>query len=106
MLAMQLDTVLVVGYSSARILGYKKYGKKALVLARFLPIVRTFAPIVAGIDTMHYRTFMTYNLIGGLIWTVGVTLLGYFLGQLTPDVDKYLLPIVIVIVVISIVPSI
>lgn len=68
--------------------------------------MRTFAPIVVGIGTMHYRTFMTYNLIGGLIWTVGVTLLGYFLGQPIPDVDKYLLPIVIVIVVISIVPSI
>lgn len=55
---------------------------------------------------MHYRTFMTYNLIGGLVWTVGVTLLGYFLGQLIPDVDKYLLPIIVVIVVVSIVPSI
>lgn len=85
---------------------YKKYGKKALVLARFLPIVRTFAPIVAGIGTMHYRTFMTYNLIGGLIWTVGVSLLGYFLGQIIPDVDKYLLPIIVVIIVVSIVPSI
>lgn len=85
---------------------YKKYGKKALVLARFLPIVRTFAPIVAGIGTMHYRTFMTYNLIGGFIWTVGVTLLGYFLGQIIPDVDQYLLPIIVVIIVISVVPSI
>lgn len=85
---------------------YQKYGKKTIVLARFLPIVRTFAPIVAGIGRMHYRTFMTYNLIGGLIWTVGVTSLGYFLGQVIPDVDKYLLPIIVVIIVISIVPSI
>ncbi|GFE67582.1 DedA family protein [Chroococcus sp. FPU101] len=85
---------------------YQKYGKKTIVLARFLPIVRTFAPIVAGIGRMHYRTFMTYNLTGGLIWTVGVTSLGYFLGQMIPDVDKYLLPIIVVIIVISIVPSI
>lgn len=85
---------------------YEKHGKKAIVLARFMPIVRTFAPIVAGIGSMHYRTFMSYNLIGGLIWTVGITLLGYYLGQVIPDVDKYLLPIVLLIIVISIAPSI
>ena len=85
---------------------YEKHGKKAIVLARFMPIVRTFAPIVAGIGSMHYRTFMSYNLIGGLIWTVGITLLGYYLGQVIPDVDKYLLPIVLFIIVISIAPSI
>lgn len=67
---------------------------------------RTFALIVAGIASMHYRTFMSYNLIGGLIWTVGITLLGYYLGQVIPDVDKYLLPIVLLIIVISIAPSI
>ncbi len=85
---------------------YKKYGRKAIVLARFLPIVRTFAPIVAGIGSMHYRTFMSYNLIGGFLWTFGITLLGYYLGRLIPDVDKYLLPIVLLIIVISVVPSI
>jgi membrane-associated protein len=85
---------------------YAKHGKKAIVLARFMPIVRTFAPIVAGIGAMNYRTFISYNLIGGFIWTFGVTLLGYFLGQLIPDVDKYLLPIILVIVVVSIAPSI
>jgi len=85
---------------------YKKHGKKTLVLARFMPVVRTFAPIVAGISTMQYSVFMRYNLIGGFIWTVGITLLGYFLGQVIPDVDKYLLPIIIVIIVASIVPSI
>lgn len=85
---------------------YQKYGKKTIVLARFLPIVRTFAPIVAGIGQMKYQTFMTYNLVGGAVWTVGVSLLGYFLGQVIPDVDQYLLPIIVVIIVISIVPSI
>jgi len=85
---------------------YEKHGRKAIVLARFMPIVRTFAPIVAGIGSMHYRTFMSYNLIGGLIWTFGLTLMGYYLGQLIPDVDKYLLPIVFLIIVVSMAPSI
>ncbi|MBW4692130.1 MAG: VTT domain-containing protein [Lyngbya sp. HA4199-MV5] len=85
---------------------YDKHGKKTIVLARFMPIVRTFAPIVAGIGAMHYRTFITYNLIGGFVWTFGITLLGYFLGKTIPDVDKYLLPILGVILVVSIAPSI
>jgi membrane-associated protein len=85
---------------------YKKHGKKTLVLARFLPVIRTFVPIVAGVSSMQYPIFIRYNLIGGLIWTVGVTLLGYFLGRVIPDVDKYLLPIIVVIIVVSIVPPI
>ncbi len=85
---------------------YDKHGKKTIILARFMPIVRTFAPIVAGIGAMKYRTFVLYNVVGGLIWTFGVTLLGYSLGKFIPDVDKYLLPIILVIVVVSIFPSI
>jgi len=85
---------------------YDKHGKKTVVLARFMPIVRTFAPIIAGIGAMHYRTFIAYNLIGGFAWTFGITLLGYFLGQVIPDVDKYLLPIIVVIVVVSLAPSV
>ncbi len=85
---------------------YEKHGGKAIVLARFVPIVRTFAPIVAGIGAMRYRTFLSFNVIGGLIWTFGVTLLGYSLGALIPDVDKYLLPIILVIIVVSLLPSI
>lgn len=85
---------------------YEKHGKKTLVLARFMPIVRTFAPIVAGIGSMRYPTFMSYNLIGGFLWTFGITLLGYYLGQVIPDVDKYLLPIILVIIVVSLAPSI
>ncbi|HLO50598.1 MAG TPA: VTT domain-containing protein [Kamptonema sp.] len=85
---------------------YEKHGQKAVVLARFMPIVRTFAPIVAGVAAMRYRTFMSYNLIGGFVWTVGLTLMGYYLGKVIPDVDKYLLPIVVGIIVLSFVPSI
>lgn len=87
---------------------YDKHGKKTVVLARFMPIVRTFAPIIAGVGSMRYRTFMFYNLIGGFLWTVGITLLGYFLGKAIPaeQVDKYLLPIILGIIVLSLVPSI
>lgn len=84
---------------------YDKYGGKTIILARFMPIVRTFAPIVAGMGNMRYRTFLTYNIVGGFLWTVGLLLLGYFLGQMIPDVDHYLLPIIAVIVVVSIAPS-
>jgi membrane-associated protein len=87
---------------------YEKHGKKTLVIARFMPIVRTFAPIVAGIGAMNYRTFVTYNIIGGFVWTFGVTLLGYFLGKIIPaeQIDKYLLPIILIIIVVSVAPSI
>jgi membrane-associated protein len=85
---------------------YDKNGKKTIVLARFMPIVRTFAPIVAGMAGMNYRYFLTFNIIGGFGWTVGLTCLGYFLGNAIPDVDKYLLPIILVIIVVSLLPSI
>jgi len=61
---------------------FERYGPKSIVLARFIPIVRTFTPIVAGIGRMNYRTFVTYNVLGGLLWAVGVTTLGHFLGEL------------------------
>ncbi|MBK5267606.1 MAG: VTT domain-containing protein, partial [Acidimicrobiia bacterium] len=83
---------------------FDRYGAKTILLARFVPIVRTFAPIVAGAGTMHYRTFVTYNLVGGLLWAVGVTLLGYMLGELIPDIDAYLLPIIAGIIFLSFVP--
>ena len=81
---------------------YDKHGKKTIILARFVPIVRTFAPIAAGISSMHYRTFISYNIIGALIWSVGVTVAGYWLGKLIPDVDRYLLPIIGLIIIVSI----
>lgn len=85
---------------------YRKHGGKAIVLARFLPVVRTFAPIVAGTAAMPYRNFLTYNVIGGALWAIGLPLAGYFLGSLIPDVDKYLLPIIGAIIVISLLPTV
>lgn len=84
---------------------YEKHGPKTIVIARFLPIVRTFAPIVAGIGTMHYRRFVTYNIIGACLWAIGVSVAGYFLGSLIPDVDKYLLPIILIIIILSVLPT-
>lgn len=84
---------------------YDKHGPKMILLARFMPIVRTFAPIVAGVAKMHYRTFFIYNLIGALLWTIGLVLLGYFLGSVI-DVDQYLLPIILLIVFLSFLPGI
>ena len=84
---------------------YDQHGRKTIILARFIPIVRTFAPIVAGIGAMEYSVFLAYNLIGGAVWTLGLCLLGYFLGRAIPDVDRYLLPIILIIVVVSVLPS-
>lgn len=83
---------------------FETYGPKAIVLARFVPIVRTFTPILAGVGLMRYRLFLAYNIIGGLLWTTGLILGGYFLGRLIPDIDRYLLPIVLLIIVLSFLP--
>ena len=83
---------------------YERHGVIAIVLARFIPIVRTFAPIVAGIVKMRYRTFLTYNIAGGLLWGAGVTFLGYYLGARVPFVSKYLTLIVIGIVIVTLIP--
>ncbi|MEX0699779.1 MAG: DedA family protein [Acidimicrobiia bacterium] len=83
---------------------FEKYGAKTIVLARFVPIVRTFAPILAGVGKMPYRTFVSFNVVGGLLWAVGVTLLGYALGEMIPDIDRYLLPIIALIILISFIP--
>ncbi|HVF75341.1 MAG TPA: VTT domain-containing protein [Acidimicrobiales bacterium] len=83
---------------------FDKYGSKTIVLARFVPIVRTFAPILAGVGTMEYRTFVRFNILGGFIWAVGVTSLGYILGDTIPDIDKYLLPVIGFIILLSLIP--
>lgn len=83
---------------------YEKHGKFTIIIARFVPIIRTFAPIVAGIGKMHYRTFISYNIFGGIAWVSAMLLSGYFLGGLIPNPDKYILPIALFIIVISVVP--
>lgn len=83
---------------------FDRYGSRTIVLARFIPIVRTFAPIVAGVGQMDYRTFSTYNVAGGVLWAGGVTTLGFILGETIPDIDKYLLPAIGVIVLLSVAP--
>jgi membrane-associated protein len=84
---------------------YAKHGGKTLILARFIPAVRTFAPIVAGMAKMEYGRFLSFNVIGGAAWAMGMTLAGYFLGSLIPGVDKYLLPIVGGIILLSVLPA-
>jgi membrane-associated protein len=85
---------------------YRKHGGKAIVLARFMPIVRTLAPVVAGMSAMPYRRFATFNVAGGILWAAGVSLLGYLLGATIPDIDRYLLPIIALIVAVSVAPSV
>jgi membrane-associated protein len=82
---------------------FAKYGARSIVLARFIPIVRTFTPIVAGASHMHYRTFLAFNVTGGTLWGCGVTVLGYFLGQV-PFVKSHIELILVGIVAISVLP--
>ncbi|MGI9027438.1 MAG: DedA family protein [Candidatus Saccharimonadales bacterium] len=85
---------------------YKKHGGKTILLARFVPIVRTFAPVVAGMGNMDRRRFAFYNIAGSALWGAGVTILGYFLGQYIPDIDKYILPIVGGVMILSFGPAV
>ena len=78
---------------------FDRYGNRAIVLARFVPIVRTFTPIVAGIGEMRYRTFVTFNVLGGLLWAVGVTSLGHFLGEIEFIRDNIEYAIIVVVLV-------
>jgi membrane-associated protein len=84
---------------------FERHGPKTIVIARFVPVVRTFAPVLAGVGTMSRRTFLTYNLIGAFVWVFGVTLAGYFLAEaIGDDIDKYLFPMIAVIIVLSLIP--
>lgn len=85
---------------------YEAHGPKTIILARFVPIVRTFATILAGVGEMQYRKFLAYNIIGAVIWAIGMPLLGYALGSQIPQIDKYIIPVVLVIIGISFLPVI
>ncbi len=84
---------------------FNKYGSKTIVIARFVPIVRTLAPFVAGVSKMHYGTFIKYNIVGGTIWAIGITLAGYFLGTI-PVIKNNFEVVVLSIIVFSLIPII
>src|SRR5690554_3111064 len=84
---------------------YEKYGSKTIVIARFVPIVRTLAPFVAGVGRMNYGTFITYNVLGAIFWVVGITLAGYFLGNI-PIIKDNFSKVVLIIIVLSVLPII
>lgn len=83
---------------------FEQYGILTLIIARFVPIVRTFVPVMAGVGKMNYGKFMIHNILGAILWIISITLLGYYLGLTVPDVEKYIIPGVIVIVLLSIAP--
>ncbi|HUO50023.1 MAG TPA: VTT domain-containing protein [Candidatus Paceibacterota bacterium] len=83
---------------------YDKHGARTIILARFVPIVRTFVPIVAGVVRMRYSSFISYNIIGALAWAAGITFLGYYLGAKVPFVSQYLTPIILLIIVVTSLP--
>jgi membrane-associated protein len=83
---------------------FERHGPKAVVLARFVPIVRTFTPVIAGVAAMRYRTFVTFNVLGGALWAFVATLLGWSLGKKYPWLENYLTPIAAVIVLLSVLP--
>lgn len=84
---------------------YEKHGGKTVILARFIPVVRTFAPVVAGVGKMSHRRFLAFNIIGGVLWGGGVSLLGYWLGSKIPNIDKYIYPIIGLAVALSVLPA-
>ncbi len=83
---------------------YVKYGGKTIVLARFIPLIRTFAPVVAGIGQMEYRRFLFYNVFGGIGWVISMTWAGYLLGTLIPNISRYIHVVVVVVIVLSLIP--
>ncbi len=84
---------------------YEKHGGKTIIIARFIPIIRTFAPMVAGMGKMSRQRFMVFNVIGGVLWGAGVILLGYWIGSKVPWVEHFITPIILAVIVISIVGS-
>ena len=85
---------------------YERYGAKTILFARFVPVVRLFAPIMAGVGDMDYKTFLYYNIIGGTLWAAGFTGLGYILGSVIPHADRYFFPIVLLVIILSFLPPV
>jgi len=85
---------------------YNRHGGITIVLARFMPILRTFAPVVAGVGSMQYSRFALYNVLGGIGWVVSMTSIGYFLGKTIPDIDRYIHVVIAIVILLSLVPGI
>ena len=85
---------------------YEKHGGKTIIIARFMPIIRTFAPVVAGAGTMSYRRFASYNVVGGIGWVASMTLTGYFLGRSVPDIDRHIHIVIAIVIFLSLLPGI
>jgi membrane-associated protein len=85
---------------------YERHGPFTIVIARFIPILRTFAPVVAGIGAMQYRRFISYNVIGGIGWVCCMVMGGYFLGQMIPNIHKHIDKVIVIVIVLSLLPAI
>jgi membrane-associated protein len=85
---------------------YQKHGGKTIIIARFVPIVRTFAPVVAGVAQMRYRDFVVFNVVGGLLWVWSMLFTGYFLGRYVPGIDEHIEAVILVVIFLSILPGI
>ena len=83
---------------------YARHGAKTIVIARFVPIVRTFAPVVAGVGQMEYRRFIFYNVAGGIGWVTSMTWAGYLLGQTVPNISEHIHVVVLIVIVLSLIP--
>lgn len=83
---------------------YAKHGAKAVLLGRFVPIIRTFIPLLAGVGHMDYKTFLKYNVLGAIVWAVGTAWLGYALGSRFPGIQKYIFLIILIIILLSLIP--
>jgi len=84
---------------------YERHGGKTIIMARFMPFLRTFAPVVAGIGKMNYRKFVSFNIIGGVAWTLSMTLLGFILGRVYPPITKQIDKLIVVIIAVSLIPG-
>ncbi len=85
---------------------YERHGPFTIVIARFIPIVRTFAPVVAGVGTMSYPRFLSYNVFGGIGWVVSMTCIGYFLGKAVPNIDRHIHIVIVIVIFLSLLPGI
>jgi membrane-associated protein len=85
---------------------FEKYGGKTIIIGRFVPIVRSFGPALAGVADLTFKRFLTYTIIGGIFWSAGMTLVGFYLGRILPRADEYLTPIILVIIAISLLPTV